>query len=382
VRLSSCSLIEDQLEREIKSLTSLRGLASIWVVLFHLVDTIDKIAGREHVAGLFDKGYLAVDFFFILSGFILSKKYASLFMRKIDKQEYYSFLLKRVARIYPLYIAVIIFLIFYTLIVAGSFVGTAPPPAIISHNFAIILATNILMIQAWGIAYSLVVPAWSISTEWAAYLVFPALTKLWSASSPSRVCLGAVCLLALLYVLTLLGPTGNLNLSYERSPFPLFRCFAGFSLGMLVARWTDIAASSLPALRDSHWAAAAAVVILLYIFFPINDAELVVAFPMLVLACVADRGWWCRALSWWPFYWLGEISYSIYLVHRPLLEVVEPLSSLVKNWVPAPVVAPLTEGVALLLVVGVAQVTYSVIERPGRRALQRLSLRQTSPAAV
>jgi peptidoglycan/LPS O-acetylase OafA/YrhL len=82
-------------------------------------------------------------------------------------RSYLHFLARRLARIYPLYaiITIVTFLVFQ------AHLSTLAP---VSHPVPT-LALNLLMIQAWGFATSIVGPGWSISTEWGAYLLFPLL---------------------------------------------------------------------------------------------------------------------------------------------------------------------------------------------------------------
>src|SRR5438874_7436960 len=84
-------------QKLIQGLTGLRGVAACWVVLFHLYS--------EHGAPL-EGGYLGVDIFFILSGFVLSYVYAQEFQSK-SSGAYVAFLTARVARIFPLHLAML-----------------------------------------------------------------------------------------------------------------------------------------------------------------------------------------------------------------------------------------------------------------------------------
>ena len=84
----------------IHSLTSLRFLAAAWVVFFHFKEFFPDTALQEsRFAGY---GFLGVDFFFVLSGFVL----AHVYLPKVREQrfDYWSFLVRRIGRIYPLHV--------------------------------------------------------------------------------------------------------------------------------------------------------------------------------------------------------------------------------------------------------------------------------------
>jgi len=86
--------------REIKALTSLRGIAAIAVVLQHFSATA-QLHSSGWIPSIVPHGYMAVDFFFVLSGFIMSYNYFPLFQTD-GIRAFLPFFLKRVARIFPL----------------------------------------------------------------------------------------------------------------------------------------------------------------------------------------------------------------------------------------------------------------------------------------
>src|SRR3954471_12062210 len=93
-------------------LTSIRGLAALLVVLFHVHQYLVNIAAFAPFDALIANGYLAVDFFLVLSGFIISYRYAADFKSGI-MTNFHDFIAKRLARIYPLHAFVMLcFLIF------------------------------------------------------------------------------------------------------------------------------------------------------------------------------------------------------------------------------------------------------------------------------
>jgi peptidoglycan/LPS O-acetylase OafA/YrhL len=92
--------------RQLQSLTSLRGLAALWVVFYHYSAIYFPRLDIGDYSNLIAKGYLAVDLFFMLSGFVMTHVYYRAFSESIT-QNYRNFLVARVARLYPLHLLVL-----------------------------------------------------------------------------------------------------------------------------------------------------------------------------------------------------------------------------------------------------------------------------------
>jgi peptidoglycan/LPS O-acetylase OafA/YrhL len=147
----------------IHNLTGIRGFLALWVVLFHVQIPFAASSPFSHFA---DRGYLGVDAFFILSGYILTHVYGQILTRDTVP----DYLVKRFSRIYPLH-----FVCLSVFLVLGVFKEKLNPGLEQPWNET---AQNYLMIHAWGTtemrAWNW--PSWSISAEWFAYLfIFPAL---------------------------------------------------------------------------------------------------------------------------------------------------------------------------------------------------------------
>lgn len=95
------------------NLTPLRGLAALCVALFHFTGAIDNI-NLPHFTWIIRKGYLMVDLFFIMSGFIIMHTYGESFRGEIKKTALTRFVVARFARIYPLHLFMLLFLVAYT----------------------------------------------------------------------------------------------------------------------------------------------------------------------------------------------------------------------------------------------------------------------------
>lgn len=135
-----------------------RFLAAIGVTLFH-VNSIDSRAKSIIDVGSFG---IFVDFFFMLSGFVLFHNYKDL---RLGVASYSMFLIRRLARIYPLHIATMAILICMSVVLSFP-TGTV--------NYLDIVL-NVFLVQAWGLADKLTLnnPSWSISAEFFCYLLFP-----------------------------------------------------------------------------------------------------------------------------------------------------------------------------------------------------------------
>lgn len=154
---------------EIKSLTGVRGIAALVIAVHHFISKY-YIQGFEQRAGdswldyvLFNfanHGYLMVELFFILSGFVLALSYDSKFADGITKTTYKQFMIKRFNRIYPLYFfSTIVFFFVFNLD---------------KINDLGILIVNFLFFEIWfPKTYSLNNVSWSLCTEWFLYLLFP-----------------------------------------------------------------------------------------------------------------------------------------------------------------------------------------------------------------
>ncbi|RWZ50936.1 hypothetical protein ELQ90_08920 [Labedella phragmitis] len=160
----------DPPRRELRQLTGLRIIAALWVVLFHFegqyARLLPEIGGVVWATG--SRGFLAVDLFFVLSGYILAYQHLRTFSE--GRGRFGRFLLKRLARIYPVHLATLVFLVLVVLV--GARIGVTLGRA---EHFTVEGAVqDLLLVRGWfwpsqGWNY----PAWSLSAEWLAYLLFP-----------------------------------------------------------------------------------------------------------------------------------------------------------------------------------------------------------------
>ncbi len=362
---------------EIRALTGLRGVAAAYVVLFHF-------AGHGRDAGsmlgqIRLHGYLAVDVFFVLSGYVMALTYGGLFARGGSAGAYGAFLLKRVSRLYPAYLAA-------TLACAAL---SVVDPAVEGPLTTFALATNLLMVQAWGLSYSLDYPGWSLSAELVAYLLFPALAAAALGGRRARPWVTASVAAGVLLVLATRsagelsevgGRVGPLDIWSADTAYPVLRCLCGFSLGLCAWR-----ASLVPGVqrvaRHPAVGLGLCVAVLALLATPDADVAVVLVTALMVASLAQGASWPARALATRPLHWLGTVSYSLYLVHYPLAWALAPplRAALVRVGAPSP---DTLVTVALVVLSGaVAGLTYAWVERPGRN-LSRAFLGRRRPIAA
>ncbi|MEH2273518.1 MAG: acyltransferase [Nostoc sp.] len=163
---------------QINSLTSLRGIAALVVVHHFSYYTLPKTGSTLSVySDFFQNGYLWVDFFFILSGFIMTHVYIGDFSLRVNSSNYHSYLFSRFARIYLLHIFVL-FLFFGLEIVKLFLINNSAFTG--KFNLTALFA-NIFILQAFDLSCPPLLwcntywnePAWSISVEFVIYCIFP-----------------------------------------------------------------------------------------------------------------------------------------------------------------------------------------------------------------
>lgn len=299
----------------IKPLTSLRFLAAFWVLLYHFKDHLGLDLERF---GFIAEGYLGVDLFFILSGFIL----AHVYLTELEggRFGYGSFLKNRLARIYPMHLAALgaMLVLFFGAAAAGVGVGDA-------NAFKLSdLPAHLLMIHAWGAtpAVGWNFPSWSISAEWAAYLAFPLIAGLvlkargraWSVIAALGFCLlGFVALDNLHHILPFVGR----DFSQMTAQIGALRILPSFLLGVcLYAFARERAAPSWAAwpitLASGYWVLA---------------ATSLGAWPGLVWLGLAGLIYGLGEISRHKldgvfadarFVHLGAASYALYMIHLPV----------------------------------------------------------------
>ena len=357
--------------RRLDALTGLRALAAGWVVLVHYRERlVEGIPGAEHLEPLMRFGYLGVDVFFVLSGFILAYTYSATFDGGVTGTTYRRFLKLRLARIYPVHLLTLHAQV--ALVLAAGLIGIGYEAPGVLFTFRTYVE-NLALVHVWFTHEpSWNIPAWSISAEWAAYLLFP-FGAVWLASYKRRwisFAGAAGCFAILLAAFTTW-------FSHTELPGPgaLTRIACEFAAGCFLYRiYRDF-----PWPRIGHIALPAAILIVASPWLTGSDYRYHEAimwsplFGLLILGLAYNRGPVAALLRLpWTVFW-GEASYSLYMTHELLLQVFNKL-------VPAsPLSGPGPAGIlacTLLLAaaLGVAAATYLLIERPARAWLRRASL--------
>jgi peptidoglycan/LPS O-acetylase OafA/YrhL len=373
-------------------LTGLRIVAALWVVGFHFHFTpLPGVVDVNRVLGpLITQGALGVDLFFVISGFVIAHTYLDRLGPAWQPMAAARFVWARVCRMWPLYLVVMH--VFGLWLVVKLLLGhdrnvafQAVQPELSVGEWVRQLAG----VQMWDYAYldgaSWVGPTWSLSAEWLAYLLFPvaalAFHRLRRLPAPVLV-LAAVALMA------------PIALAYLRTGSPyypyswLVRLLCGFAAGVFVSmalrriRPTE-------AVRRTASVLAAVVPLLIAVGLvagegigPGHGGAVIALFPLLVGAlALADRGPAMALARPWAVYG-GRVSYALYLVHIPLLEVYWTALQHVTALGPHTLLAHLAGAAVLVAALGVAAVSYHFVEEPARRRLLAVSRRSVGRHAV
>jgi peptidoglycan/LPS O-acetylase OafA/YrhL len=345
---------------EIPSLTGVRGLAAVAIMAYHLAYSDAPL----HVSYRVLPGYLAVDLFFLLSGFVMALTYSARFRRAPGLHTYRLFLQRRFARIYPVYL----------LLTVGFFTCSRLHLVHTAFSFKTLLS-NIFLLQQTGIGLfspvlgtNILHAAWSISTEVVAYFLFPLLIgvtlfRSWLlAGATAILCVGSLIVVALFP-----GYRGPLDLLDSHRVLPLVRCLAEFTFGLITWRvWPHLRfRASLTRFLDLALPVALAVLCSI----PSTDLLIVALFPVLILQICSPSSLLGLALGSRAAVRLGDYSYSLYLIQIPSRLLVPGLQThLARAGTPDPhLLARLLVGGFDILAAGLL---FHTVEKPARTRLR------------
>lgn len=294
-------------------LDAFRGLAALVVVQYH----IWPLFGRR----LFPHGYLAVDFFFLLSGFVLTHSYQR---RLDDGWAMRQFVETRIVRLYPLYLAGLA----ASVVLFAMRVAVHSPQGRNVGVYVWLLSLGVLFIPSvvamagyFPFLFPLNPPAWSLFYE----MVINVCHARFGRRRPESFILGVVGVGAV----ALLGVAlrfGSLDTGETPGQWPcaLVRVTFAYSLGSLLSRrWKQgrVRLPSWPLLSSAGLVATFAIPTVWHRSL-VDSVTVLVIFPAILLMGAA-----ARPARWmvWPSVNLGRASYGIYVLHAPLVALQEQI---------------------------------------------------------
>lgn len=339
------------------ALDFLRGVAAAVVVWKHFASRLDLPELAPH-------GYLAVDFFFVLSGFVVASAYGpKLEVRRLSVKEFY---IGRAIRLLPM-------IALGTVVAAIVEIGR---PAVASQGqhladtllalvfgvFVIPLLARTATLEAT--VFPLNTPAWSLFLELWANAIF----AVWARRRLSLWAVGVTMALSLALLSVAAASYGHLNVGFQPSAFWLGfpRVAWSFGAGMVIYKFRNHAP------RVSFFVAP--ITLTVFLLLPITDAfcgvydafGVIVLMPALVFSSlkVDVSGWLARVSTW-----SGNLSYPMYALHYPIVRVVSVAARRVELSVAARLsfVAVLT-----VFILAFSALVYSKCDEPLRAWLTRL----------
>lgn len=307
-------------------LESLRGIAACLVILFHSPFT----AGEKNLSFI-SNSYLFVDFFFVLSGFVIALAYSS---RISEGLTFKSYIILRLGRVYPLHVIVLFvwvpYILFKQHLFESGFGGTDQ----FEKNNLFSFISNLLLINSMGVNnyVSWNIPAWSISTEFFAYIVFYFLTT--SIDKQNSIAF-PIAVSALCYgVIASLGRE-SFDITYD---YGFFRCLGAFYLGVFVCRVNEkIKTFNNPiknvSIMEALCLVCSAVFVTCANLNPLFIAAAIATFAFSIhVFSRTESGFFGRALLTPFFRKVGAWSYSIYMLQQLIVNIFLNLFNYIFHW--------------------------------------------------
>jgi len=286
---------------EIRSLTGLRFVLAFWVLLYHSRDM--ATGPLEYIVS---KGYLGVDFFFVLSGFILAYAYEQSFLNNTPgKGVFGNYLKNRFARVYPVHLFTLLFSIVFLSFLRswGALTYSMPWSDLPVHA---------LLLHAWGFIDPLHWndPSWSISAEWFAYIsLFPLNT--WLVRKYGRKASILTTILGILLLLYISEIVLDRPGFIRHARYGIVRIIPEFLLGMSIYLYKDQLLQSIKNHSWLWWLMTAACLLIIriwaydYFILPVIVFTIIGLLPATRLSAL---------LSGKRMVYLGHASYALYMV--------------------------------------------------------------------
>lgn len=308
----------------ITKLDGLRGIFSIMIVPLHY--SKEYLPDIIYNNFIIREAYTFVDFFFVLSGFVIAFNYNNM----SSFSEFTSYMKKRIARLYPLLFFTSTLYLIYRFLrnYAGSVIqtlaegkGVQSTNVILLNYFESILFTNSNLLLGNNLGIN--APTWSISAEMISYLVFGIIT-IFAIGSRKRIALFLVVLASVLFCIY----KGELFMS---SNYGFVRGLISFNLGYFVYLL------SKTKFKFNNNLEYLIPILLMFIFYFLHSypeqsvskqmfglITIPIFFSLSILVLLKTDGWLSKLLDKKPMQFLGKTSYSIYLNHE-LLVLIIPL---------------------------------------------------------
>jgi peptidoglycan/LPS O-acetylase OafA/YrhL len=346
-------------------LDSLRGLAAIGVIGWHYTNHFHASPLPHLMAPFYRHGLLLVDFFFVLSGFVLARTYWT------DKRsaDVAGNLKDRIARLYPLHLATLCVVAVLQWLLMNQLHSE---PFVYAFNDGREFVLNLLLLNRTGLerGFSFNAPSWSISTEFIVNVAFLLAITARRVIAAALIAVGFATATAVALRNGLISNATVLGIDND-----VFRAALGFCVGAaLFHLGSAIDRVRIPKMVHDLLALAAIAWLLHYCAGPqvtrhMDLAMVLTCFPVLIAS--ATRGALVKRLLRLPLLvFLGAISYSIYLVHFPLQLAAHVFEVASKTSIPYG--SPYALLGFLLVTIAVSWVTYRTIELPGKTAMKKL----------
>lgn len=294
--------------KKFANIESLRGIAALSVVLYHF-----DIGSHFNVVFV-KNSWLMVDFFFVLSGFVIALSYIN---RINSFEDLISFQKKRFWRLYPLHLLT---LFLFVLIETSKYFAETKfglvgnTPAFFSNNLDAFFA-NLFLIQNWTLnALTYNYPSWSISAEFYTYAVFGVFVLL-AKGNLVRFYLLAIMVIVFSYIVL-----DEIGMDEGRISGPA-RCLASFFIGTLTYKAFSILKTNF-SFNNSIPSSLIIIVGILCIIFMGSEKKGVIIFipfifSLIILSLVLtnEYAYINKLLNNGTLIYLGTISYGIYMIH-------------------------------------------------------------------
>jgi len=307
-------------------LDGLRGVAAVMVVAFHIFETF---SGGNHLKQIINHGYLAVDFFFVLSGFVIGYAYDD----RWGKMSLKGFFKRRIIRLQPMVVmGMIIGAIGYYFSASPSvFPLISSTPVwklllVMVIGFTLIPVPTSLEIRGWGEMHPLDGPGWSLFFEYIGNILYALFIRKFSNKLLSLLVFLAGCALIHLAVTSPNGDViGGWSINSAQLRIGFTRMLYPFFAGLLLSRVCKPGSVK----HAFFWCSLMVVAVL--IFPRVGGAEhlwmnglydslcIIFLFPFIVYVGASGSVKGKLATKICTFF--GDISYPIYITHYPLIYI-------------------------------------------------------------